>query len=94
MRRDDIEPQRTFFRSSDRVIRLNGNWYFASREGDQGPYNDEMTARRELKRHLAAHQDLKHFQAEREEWSARRAARTAPRKVSGDGLFTLDSIVD
>ncbi|MEQ8692494.1 MAG: DUF6316 family protein [Pseudomonadales bacterium] len=94
MRKEDKEPDKRYFRSSDRFVRLNGEWYFSTREGDCGPFRDEKTAQRELQRYIVSQQDLKNFQRGREAWCAKREARMRPRRVTGDGLFSLDSIVD
>lgn len=50
-RRTDQE-KRAYFRSSERVIRVNGAWYFASREGDHGPYRSEAQAVIEAQRYV------------------------------------------
>jgi len=38
MRKGDKNPSKRYFRSSECLIRLNGDWYPATRDGDQGPY--------------------------------------------------------
>ena len=94
MRTDDEDRNKRYFRSSDRFIRLNGDRYFTTREGDLGPFTNELSARRELNRHVVAQQELRHFQASREIWSQQRKDKLKPRHVTPEGLFTLESIVD
>ena len=50
MRHTD-DSERTFFRSPTRIIHQNGGWYFASREGEHGPYPREAVAQREASRY-------------------------------------------
>ena len=54
MRYDDTESEGVYFRSSSRLFRLNGDWFFASREGDLGPFRTEQEAEVELSRHVEA----------------------------------------
>ncbi len=58
VRSDDIDKDRQFFRSPQRICRVNELWYFASREGDQGPYRSEGEVRSELDRYVTAASDL------------------------------------
>ncbi|MDA1074089.1 MAG: DUF6316 family protein [Proteobacteria bacterium] len=37
-----------YFRASSRLFTLNSDWYFASREGDQGPFATPVKAEQEL----------------------------------------------
>jgi|GEM_PF-1556174 len=60
-----------YFRASERVFRMNEAWFFAAREGDQGPYPSEDEALMEMKRYIETQTQLRGFQNEREE--ARRA---------------------
>ena len=60
MRRDDIQ-EKPYFRSSQRLFRVNGDWYFSAREGDQGPYPNEMTAALELERFIEEQLALQKF---------------------------------
>lgn len=54
MRYDDTDREGVYFRSSSRLFRLNGDWFFASREGDLGPFRTEQEAEVELARHVEA----------------------------------------
>jgi hypothetical protein len=48
MRKNDPSGQKKrFFRSDDRFFQANGQWYFAAREGDIGPFRTRDQARRE-----------------------------------------------
>jgi hypothetical protein len=44
---DPVNDKVRFFRTSDRLFRMNGEWFFASREGDLGPYQTRDCAERE-----------------------------------------------
>ena len=66
MRQDDHE-KKCHFRSSDRVFHMNGSWYFATREGDQGPFQSEVNAYAEIKRFITEKTELAHFQKTRED---------------------------
>lgn len=76
-RKTDPKPK-TYFRSSDRVFRMNGEWYFTAREGEHGPFLSEAAADAELARFVADKRELEGFQEEREEdaerWKAQEAA--------------------
>ena len=43
MRKDDLS-KKTFFRSGERVFQVNGAWWFAVREGEQGPFESRVVA--------------------------------------------------
>ncbi len=47
MRVTDLGGERTYFRSGTRVFNLNGAWYFATREGNQGPFPSKADAQRQ-----------------------------------------------
>ena len=70
MRHDDLEQKR-YFRSPERVFRMNGAWFFAAREGDQGPYASHHEAGREVSRYVQAMTELGSFQRKRDEAPAR-----------------------
>lgn len=63
-RRDDAEDK-TYFRSH-RLFCSNGQWFFVTREGEQGPYPDRDRAEAALKRFIGEMVDLKQFQGTRE----------------------------
>ncbi len=45
MRQDDRDQdKKTFFRAGERFFQAGGKWYFAAREGDQGPYPNREAA--------------------------------------------------
>ncbi|EJL02756.1 MULTISPECIES: DUF6316 family protein [Pseudomonas] len=47
-RAQDTDAPKTIFRS-DRICRINGEFYFSTREGTQeGPYDSRETAEREV----------------------------------------------
>jgi len=51
MRKDD-QSNATFFRSSDRVFSQNGEWFYQTREGDQGPFVTREAAVADLNRYV------------------------------------------
>ena len=65
MRSTDTD-NKCYFRSSERVFRMNERWYFAAREGDQGPFDTEAVAKQEIARFVMEKQELANFQAQRE----------------------------
>ncbi|XOV84259.1 MAG: DUF6316 family protein [bacterium] len=85
MRQDDHE-KKCYFRSSDRVFHMNGAWFFATREGDQGPFPSEACAQDEIDRFITEKTELAHFQKARE---AERA-RNGPRAGQKLELVALD----
>jgi len=52
MRKDDLNSI-TRFRSAQRVICMNGKWFFQTREQDHGPYPSEGVAQIELERYVS-----------------------------------------
>lgn len=68
MRIDDPqENSKRYFRSADRVFMVNGAWYFAAREGDQGPHSNREIACREMVRYTSEKSELSVFQKSRDE---------------------------
>ena len=63
-RRDDKEDK-TYFRS-DRLFCSNGQWFFVTREGEQGPYPKRDQAEAALERFIGEKVDLRHFQDTRD----------------------------
>jgi hypothetical protein len=48
-RKTDRDPDNiAHFRADSRIFRLNGEWYFSSREGEHGPFESERDAAMEL----------------------------------------------
>jgi len=64
--REDDHKERIYFRSAERVIHMNGSWYFVTREGEEGPYPSEKQAQIEISRFISAKTDLASFQRARE----------------------------
>ncbi len=73
MRRGDTQSHRNYFRSVARVFNLNGSWYFATRERDQGPFSNRELAEVEARRYADELLAFRGFQASRE---AERAAQS------------------
>jgi hypothetical protein len=65
---------------------MNGSWYFATREGDQGPYNTDVVAHAEINRFITEKTELAHFQQAREDEHAQ-ATQQSGQKLE---LVTLD----
>ena len=63
VRRDD-QNERTYFRS-ERIIASNGQWFFATREGDQGPFRSRIAAEQALVRFVNEKVELAGFQKSR-----------------------------
>lgn len=57
MRASDTQGK-TYFRSSDRVFCLNGQWYFQTREQDHGPFTTRVLAEHDLARYIS---EMEHF---------------------------------
>jgi hypothetical protein len=67
MRRTDREnTSRNYFRTGDRVFSLNGQWFFATREGEVGPFRSREAAVKEASRYVREREDLARFQRDRE----------------------------
>ena len=65
MRRTDSEDTKRYFRTQERVICMNGQWYFTAREGDIGPFRTRDAAIREIARYVRERQELDSFQKAR-----------------------------
>ncbi len=65
MQRKDDKAARTYFRT-DRLFHQTGGWYFATRDGDRGPYEVRHAAETALRQYVAELQDLKSFQNSRD----------------------------
>lgn len=64
---DADDKSRSFFRSQERLFCFNGQWFFATREGDCGPFPTKEIARAEVTRYIAEKAALIDFQNSREE---------------------------
>lgn len=65
MRSTDADNARHFFRSQERLFCFNGQWYFATREGDCGPFPSKEIARQEVSRYINERAALSGFQDSR-----------------------------
>ena len=63
-RRTDTE-EKTYFRS-DRLFCSNGQWFFATRDGEHGPYRSRDQVEAALARFVGEKVDLQSFQDARE----------------------------
>ncbi len=63
MRKNDNEKNEIFFRSSDRFVRVDGQWWFTTRDGDQGPFATRENAVLALKRYVDGVEMLNKHQA-------------------------------
>ena len=66
---DPRDTNKRFFRSGDRLINLNGAWYFATREGDHGPFESREAAQAALESFTCEKNDLYSFQKSREQFA-------------------------
>lgn len=62
---DSNDNTRSYFRTQDRVFSTNGQWFFTTREGEQGPFKCRETALREVQRYVQERKDLARFQKAR-----------------------------
>lgn len=51
-RQSDINQDREWERSEERVFRRQNGWFFSSREGDMGPYDSETEAVEQLEAYV------------------------------------------
>ena len=65
-RKDPKHSNRRYFRSQDRVFAQNGQWFFASREGELGPFATRESAIKESARYGQERRELDRFQKARE----------------------------
>ena len=65
MRNTDADQSRHFFRSQERLFCFNSQWYFATREGDCGPFPTKDIARTEVSRYINERAALRGFQDSR-----------------------------
>jgi hypothetical protein len=56
MRKDDPEQMSRSFRSPERYVQVNGQWFFAAREGEIGPFRTRAQAEREAVAYIRARQ--------------------------------------
>ena len=64
---DADDNKRHFFRSQERLFCFNGQWYFATREGDSGPFPTKDIARAEVARYISERAALRGFQESRKQ---------------------------
>lgn len=69
MRSTDADQSRHYFRSQERLFCFNGQWYFATREGDCGPFASKDIAKSEVVRFLHEREALNGFQNSRDSGS-------------------------
>ena len=96
MRRSDPEfTTRSFFRAQDRVFSLNGQWFFATREGEVGPFPTREATLREVARYIEERAALERFQQARRVESEARVLSILPKDdepaVSLDELILMES---
>ena len=53
MRKEDVKANTRYFRSTTRFFRVDSQWFYSTREGDEGPFPSEDAARQHLNRYLA-----------------------------------------
>ena len=51
MRKSD-ENSRKYFRAGTRIFRVEQQWFFTTREGEEGPFSSELDAKARLKEFL------------------------------------------
>ena len=78
LREGDVNPNKRFFRSDDRVFRQGDGWYYSLREGDRGPFQTEKSARADLERFIHEQNDLNRLKSGK---TATRDIRTSPLSI-------------
>ena len=79
-RKTDASPRR-YFRSSDRIFRVNQPWYFSSREGERGPFKSQEHAQTELTRYIELHTFVRKSAQQRRVAATPRVAHMRPRHI-------------
>jgi hypothetical protein len=73
---------------------MNGQWFFTTREGEQGPYRTRETALKEVARYVQERKAFERFQNQREETAGRPKLRDLALVPKGDDLdLTLDDLI-
>ncbi|MEM7099248.1 MAG: DUF6316 family protein [Pseudomonadota bacterium] len=72
MRKSDGDKN-SHFRSADRVVRMNDQWWFATREGDMGPYKSREDAEAAINSYIASQQFADEAQVEEEARAQRKS---------------------
>lgn len=71
---DPKDDKKRFFRASKRLLVLNGEWYYSTREGERGPFKTREEAELQLERFKQDMRELQTFQTNRATRSEERAA--------------------
>ena len=58
MRKSDTDPNKSYFRSSDRIFRVDDTWLVETREGELGPFESRDDATRALRQHIGEQESL------------------------------------
>ncbi len=93
-RTDPKDTRRSFFRTGNRIFSLNGQWFFATREGEVGPWRSREVATREATRYVRERNDLERFQRSRE--LERRGLRSHTLSIlpkDDEPMMTLDDLM-
>ena len=95
MRRTDPDStSRSFFRTRNRIFSMNGQWFFATREGEVGPFRSREVAAKEATRYVRERNDLERFQRAREmEMSNRRSHTLSIVPKDDEPQMTLDDLM-
>ena len=68
-RRDDDPDQNVRYFRSERLYRINGEYFFAAREGEMGPYPTESATHKAIDSYCTEMAELAHWQKLREQGS-------------------------
>ena len=91
LRTSDNDRDKRYFRSSERLFRANEAWYFASREGDQGPYRTEAEASLAMSRYTDGMAEVERRQAEKRAAARKESVEEIElRVVGGDRVLVLE----
>jgi hypothetical protein len=73
---------------------MNGQWFFTTREGEQGPYRTRETALEEVARYVRERKAFIRFQNQREKTAGRAELRDLELVPQADDLdLTLDDLI-
>ena len=80
MRSTDTNPTKRYFRSSARIFKMNGAWFFSTREGERGPFRSPEQAQAGLAQYVHDVEQLREFQDSRRDKARARSARLRDRR--------------
>ena len=89
MRESDEKPSASHFRATERFFRENGQWYFSTREGEEGPFRTREAAEAAMQRYVKSIQAAANFKKEQTEKYARDPDKPVDRAIWNQRYDTL-----